>query len=176
MPSPFKIQDRAGGRSKNLEGPTEIESLLKEKFLRLMHNDIESVPRNKDSVLQKTQNEFKVTNETSIKPSENSKKSKIKEENSNSRSFSEEKLVPNLTDKLFISKESNDKTLMGVTEEKIEPSSFKLQDQVLQNKDQMVYSCKDCPRQFDEKANLQTHVQIHTGWYDLTFNAQCRTF
>ena len=48
---------------------------------------------------------------------------------------------------------------MGVTEEKIEPSSFKLQDQVLENKDQMVYSCK----QFDEKDSLQKHVQIHIG-------------
>ena len=124
VPSPSKIQDRPGGRSKNLEGPTEIESLLKEKFLRLIHSDIESVTENKDSVLQKTQKKFKVTNETSIKPSENGEGSKIKEENSNSRSSSEEKIVPNLTDKLSISNESNNEMLMGVANE---PSPFKLQ-------------------------------------------------
>ena len=108
--SPSMIQDRDGGQSKNLEGPTERESLLKEKFLRLMHSDIESVPIIKDSVLEKAQNKFKVTNETSIKPSENSKESKIKEENS---SFSEEKIVPNLTDKLSISNESKSKKSRG---------------------------------------------------------------
>ena len=122
--SPSKIQDRDGGQSKNLEGPTERESLLKEKFLRLMHSDIESVPIIKDSVLEKAQNKFKVTNETSIKPSENSKESKIKEENSKSRSCSEEKIVPNSTDKLFISNESSNEKLIGVASE---PSPFKLQ-------------------------------------------------
>ena len=119
--SPSKIQDRDGGQSKNLEGPTERESLLKEKFLRLMHSDIESVPIIKDSVLEKAQ---KVNNETSIKPSENSKESKIKEENSNSRSCSQEKIVPNSTDKLFISNESSNEKLIGVASE---PSPFKLQ-------------------------------------------------
>ena len=122
--SPSKIQDRDGGQSKNLEGPTERESLLKEKFLRLMHSDIESVPIIKDSVLKRAQNKFKVTNETSIKPSESSKESKIKEENSKSRSCSEEKIVPNSTDKLFISNESSNEKLMGVADE---PSPFKLQ-------------------------------------------------
>ena len=34
--SPFKLQDRTGGRSNNLEGQAEKESLLKEKFLRLL--------------------------------------------------------------------------------------------------------------------------------------------
>ena len=122
--SPSKIQDRDGGQSKNLEGPTERESLLKEKFLRLMHSDIGSVPIIKDSVLEEAQNKFKVTNETSIKPSENSKESKIKEENSKSRSCSEEKIVPNSTDKLFISNESSNEKLIGVASE---PSPFKLQ-------------------------------------------------
>ena len=34
--SPFKLQDRIDGRSNYLEGQAEKESLLKEKFLRLL--------------------------------------------------------------------------------------------------------------------------------------------
>ena len=48
------------------------------------NSDVKSVPRNTDSILQKTQNKFSETNEkASNKPSENSKVSKIKVENSN---------------------------------------------------------------------------------------------
>jgi hypothetical protein len=144
--SPSKIQDRPGGRSKNLEGPTEIESLLKEKFLRLIHSDLEIVTENKDAVLQKTQKKFKVTNETSIKPSENGEGSKIKEENSNSRSCSEEKIVPNLTDKLSISNESNDEKLMGVVEETTVPNPFKLQDLVQVNLCQKLFFLQNMGR------------------------------
>ena len=48
------------------------------------NSDVKSVPRNTDSILQKTQNKFNDTNENaSNKSSENSKVSNIKVENSN---------------------------------------------------------------------------------------------
>ena len=75
------IHNSCGSKSK-IHNYNGVKSEIQEEA---NNSDVKSVPSNKDSDLQKTENRFKETNEkTSIKPSENSKVSKIKVKNSNS--------------------------------------------------------------------------------------------
>ena len=79
-----KLHNSNGTKSKTHNSDEVQEEAMKT-------SDVNSVPRNKDLVLQKQKKKFKeASEETSDKPSENSKESKIKVQNSSLKSHAKE--------------------------------------------------------------------------------------